>query len=388
MISYIIVFVSRALEYNPKKKSKIFMLLEQIQEQLRTLTPEIETITQFWKTAQFEDTYTRLKQESEQESFWQNPQQTQITKELHHLNNQREQYQQILENYRDLSELAPLFEHDPQELQKIAHDLNALRKTILTFKVGLLLSDMQDSSNCFLSINAGAGGTESQDWSEMMLRMYIRFCERNKLTTQIIDYQSGEGAGIKSAVLFITGKNPYGLLKSEQGVHRLVRVSPFDANARRHTSFCAITVTPEVPEVEVTVDPSDLRIDTYRASGAGGQHVNKTESAVRITHLPSGIVVQCQSDRSQIKNKETALKMLKAQLAQKARDEQMAKNAAIEKKKIEWGSQIRSYILHPYKMVKDHRTDIDSPQPDLVLDGDLMPFIEAYLIQLGKTKKL
>jgi peptide chain release factor 2 len=178
----------------------------------------------------------------------------------------------------------------------------------------------------------------------------------------------------------------FGLLKGEQGIHRLVRISPFDANKRRHTSFAAVTLTPEVPEVELTINPADLRIDTYRAGGAGGQHVNKTESAVRITHMPSGIVVQCQNERSQIQNRETAMKMLKAKLAQKQKEEQDAKNAAIEKKKIEWGSQIRSYVLHPYKMVKDHRTEHESPQPDLVLDGELMDFIESYLIWAGKGK--
>jgi peptide chain release factor 2 len=201
-----------------------------------------------------------------------------------------------------------------------------------------------------------------------------------------VDHQVGEAAGIKSATLFIRGKNAYGLLKGEQGIHRLVRISPYDANKRRHTSFSAVSISPEVPEVEITIDPNDLRIDTFRSGGAGGQHVNKTESAIRITHIPTGTVVQCQNERSQVQNKETAMKMLRAKLAQKQKTEQAAKDAAIEKKSIEWGSQIRSYVLHPYKMVKDHRTDYESPQPDLVLDGDLTPFIESYLIWLGKQQ--
>ena len=218
----------------------------------------------------------------------------------------------------------------------------------------------------------------------MLLRMYLRFCEREKLTTQMMDYQAGEEAGIKSATLYIKGKNAYGLLKGEAGIHRLVRISPFDSNKRRHTSFAATSVTPEVPEVEIVIDPNDLRIDTYRASGAGGQHVNKTDSAVRITHLPTNIVVQCQNQRSQLQNRETALKMLKSKLVQKQKKEQDDLQAAQEKKQIGWGSQIRSYVLHPYKMVKDHRTNTESPQPDLVLDGDLINFIESYLITQSK----
>ncbi len=253
-----------------------------------------------------------------------------------------------------------------------------------SFKVELLLNAPDDSSNCFLSINAGAGGTESQDWADMLLRMFLRFCERQKFNVSIVDYQSGEEAGIKSATLFIRGKNVYGLLKSESGIHRLVRISPFDSAKRRHTSFSAVSLTPEAPEVEITIDPNDLRIDTYRAGGAGGQHVNKTDSAVRITHIPTNIVVQCQNERSQTQNKVTAMKMLQAKLVQRQKEEEKAKQAGREKKKIEWGSQIRSYVLHPYKMVKDHRTNIESPQPDLVLDGDLMKFIESYLIWAGK----
>jgi peptide chain release factor 2 len=215
--------------------------------------------------------------------------------------------------------------------------------------------------------------------------MYLRFCEDNDLNTQLVDYQPGEQAGIKSATLFIKGKNAYGLLRSEHGVHRLVRISPYDAAKRRHTSFAAVSTMPEAVTQNINIDPNDLRIDTYRAGGAGGQHVNKTESAVRITHLPTNIVVQCQDGRSQHQNKDTAMKMLMAKLAQKQKDEALAHAASIEKKTIEWGSQIRSYVLHPYKMVKDHRTDYESPQPDKVLDGDLMPFIEAYLLSQAKA---
>lgn len=356
------------------------MLLDELREALKALEPDIATIKAYWKNSNAEKDYAALDQQANQEDFWQNPRQAEISKQLHAVRQQREQYQTIINLYKELNELIELFDQDETELQKLKKEINDLRKTVSAFKVSLLLNEQDDDSNCFLSINAGAGGTESQDWAEMLLRMYMRFCEREKKEVSMVDYQQGEEAGIKSATLFIKGTNAHGLLKSEQGIHRLVRISPFDSNKRRHTSFAAVTATPEAPEIAVTIDPKDLRIDTYRASGAGGQHVNKTDSAVRITHLPTNIVVQCQNERSQTQNKETAMKMLKAKLIQKQKDEQIAKEAAVEKKKIEWGSQIRSYVLHPYKMVKDHRTNVESPQPDLVLDGDLMEFIESFLI--------
>ena len=360
------------------------MLFDELQEQLKALDPDITTIKTFWANAGIEHSYQQLHTQSLQEDFWQNPQQAKILKELQRIKLQREQYQSIIQTSQEMAELIDLFKNEENELKKLQTDMRALRKSVLGFKVSLLLHEEQDSSNCFLNINSGAGGTESQDWAEILLRMFIRFCERENFHAQILDYQVADGAGIKSATVFVKGKNVYGLLKGEQGIHRLVRISPFDANKRRHTSFAAVSVTPEVAEVEIDIDPKDLRIDTYRAGGAGGQHVNKTESAVRITHMPSGIVVQCQNERSQIQNRETSMKMLMAKLAQKQKDEQDAKSAAIERKKIEWGSQIRSYVLHPYKMVKDHRTDHESPQPDLVLDGEIMDFIESYLIWAGK----
>ncbi len=362
------------------------MLFDDISEQLKAIEPDIATIKSYWQNAKLEEQYQKLHATSEREDFWQSPDQTTILKELQRVRTQREHYIYVTQTYQDTLDLLSLFKDDEQELQKLAAETHLLRKAITAFKIALLMNDPQDTANCFLSINSGAGGTESQDWAEGLLRMYVRFCEREKLSVEVVDYQGGEEAGIKSAALFIKGKNPYGLLKGEQGVHRLVRISPYDANKRRHTSFAGVTIAPEVAEVEIVIDPNDLRIDTYRAGGAGGQHVNKTDSAVRITHLPTNIVVQCQNERSQGQNKEIAMKMLKAKLYQKQKDEQDAKNAAIERKKIEWGSQIRSYVLHPYKMVKDHRTDMESPQPELVLDGDLMEFIEAYLIDLHEKE--
>lgn len=361
------------------------MLFEELQEQLKNLEPDIEIIKTSWLISGFDTRHNELKQTTITEDFWKNPNQTAILQELQKIKLLKEQYDYIIHNHKELNELLNLFSQDNNELEKIKPDITLLKKTVEKFKIGLLLNNEQDDNNCFLSINAGAGGTESQDWAELLLRMFIRFCEREKFNVQTIDYQSGEEAGIKSATLFIKGNKPYGFLKSEQGIHRLVRISPFDSNKRRHTSFAAVSVTPEMPDIAINIDPNDLRIDTYRASGAGGQHVNKTDSAVRITHIPTNIVVQCQNERSQLQNKATALKMLHAKLAQKAKDEQDEAQSKIEKKKIEWGSQIRSYVLHPYKMVKDHRTNLESPQPELILDGDILPFIEAYLIWLKKN---
>lgn len=355
------------------------MLIDDLNEQLKLIEPNILLIKEYWENAKIPNQLTELQILSQAPDFWQK---TTEAKLLQKLQDQLDTYNSMLNGYQELGELITLFENDESELKKLQTDIYALNKVVRDFKINLLLDGPDDGSNCFLNINAGAGGTESQDWANILLRMYVRFCERNKLTAQILDLQNGEEAGIKSATLFIKGKNPYGILKTEAGVHRLVRVSPFDSNQRRHTSFASVQVTPEAPDVEVNIDPKDLRIDTYRAGGAGGQHVNKTDSAVRITHLPTNIVVQCQSERSQLQNKETAMKMLMAKLLQKQKDEADAKKAAIEKKKIEWGSQIRSYVLHPYKMIKDHRTDFESSQPDLVLDGELMPFIERSLIWL------
>ena len=250
-------------------------------------------------------------------------------------------------------------------------------------EVASLLSDSNDNSHSLLTINAGAGGTESCDWASMLLRMYIRYAESKGWEVTFHDMQEGDEAGIKSATIEISGEKVYGLLKGESGVHRLVRISPFDSNARRHTSFASIYLSAVIDDtIEVSIDPSDLRIDTYRASGAGGQHVNRTDSAVRITHKTSGIVVQCQSQRSQHQNKDTAMKMLRSKLYEKELEKRKQEQSELEagKSEIGFGSQIRSYVLHPYKMVKDHRTSLESHAPQKVLDGDITEFITAYLV--------
>ncbi len=356
------------------------MLAEQLKDTLKSAAPDMITIKAYWDNSGLEKRFAELEAQVTQENFWQHPDRNAISKELQAIRSKRDQYQLITGSYDELLELVDLFASEEAELEKLNPDITSLTRAIRAFKIELLLQDESDKAPCFFSINAGAGGTESQDWANILLRMFTRFCEHQGLKAKIIDYQAGEEAGIKSATLFIKGKNPFGLLKSEHGIHRLVRISPFDSAKRRHTSFAGVHVMPEAQDVELTIEPKDLRIDTYRSSGAGGQHVNTTDSAVRITHIPSGIVTQCQNERSQLQNRETAMKMLKAKLAQKQKEDQLAERAKIEKKKIEWGSQIRSYVLHPYKMVKDHRTGVESPQPDLVLDGQLMPFIEGYLV--------
>ena len=279
-------------------------------------------------------------------------------------------------------------EEDDSLLGECEAIVTSLKKQLEAAELKAMLSGESDGNNAILAINSGAGGTESQDWAEMLLRMYIRWGERNDYKAEVLDMQYGEEAGIKSATVNFTGDYAYGYLKAEIGVHRLVRISPFDSNKRRHTSFASVFVYPEVAEdVEVEINPDDLKIDVYRASGPGGQGVNTTDSAVRITHQPTGIVVQCQNERSQHKNKASAMKVLRSRLheveMEKKDEEKKAKEK--DKKKIEWGSQIRSYVLHPYRMAKDLRTGVEMGNVDAVLDGDLGRFIEAYLLKENVT---
>lgn len=274
-------------------------------------------------------------------------------------------------------------ESDEDTYQELIEQLNTLQQIANDFELKMLLSGEFDANNAILELHPGAGGTESQDWGEMLLRMYQRFADKKGFKVETVDYLPGDEAGIKSVTLLIKGHNAYGYLKAEKGVHRLVRISPFDSSGRRHTSFVSCEVTPEFDNdnIEIEINSEDIKIDTYRASGAGGQHVNTTDSAVRITHQPTGIVVTCQNERSQIKNREQAMKMLKAKLYQKKIEEQEAELAAIrgEQKEIGWGSQIRSYVFHPYAMVKDHRTNAETGNTNAVMDGDIDLFIDAYL---------
>ncbi len=273
-------------------------------------------------------------------------------------------------------------ENDEELFEELAEALAILRKRINDFELQMLLSEPYDANNAMLELHPGAGGTESQDWASMLLRMYQRWAERKGFSVETLEYLPGEEAGVKSVTLLIKGHNAYGYLKAEKGVHRLVRISPFDSSGRRHTSFVSCDVTPEMSDdVDIEIRTEDIKVDTYRASGAGGQHINTTDSAVRITHLPTNTVVTCQNERSQIKNREAAMKMLKSKLYQLEIEKQQQELAAIrgEQKEIGWGSQIRSYVFHPYSMVKDHRTNVEVGNTQSVMDGDLDPFIDAYL---------
>jgi peptide chain release factor 2 len=333
-----------------------------------------------------------LEEKSQAAGFWNDNLKAQaILRELDRKKNIVTRWKALYKETDELLELAELAESekDEQALQAIAEQSTQLGTAIEDFEFKSILSGEDDAKNTILEIHPGAGGTESQDWAQMLYRMYLRFSETKGYQTDILDYQSGEEAGIKSVTIEIKGEFAYGYLKAESGVHRLVRISPFDFNKRRHTSFASVHVIPEVEDsISVDVKDEEIRIDTFRASGAGGQNVNKVSSAVRITHFPTGIVVQCQTERSQHKNKESAMKILRSRLYQHYTEIEKAKQAQKEpdKKKIEWGSQIRSYVFHPYNLVKDHRTDIETSNIQAVMDGDLDKFIYGYLSDPERKK--
>ena len=321
----------------------------------------------------------------EEPDFWNDPERsTKLMKEAKNLKDTVEGFKKLETDYEEIGLMIEMGneENDPSVIPEVEEMIKAFEEKLENLRIGTLLTGEYDSANAILRLNAGAGGTESCDWCGMLYRMYCRWADSKGFSTEVLDFLDGEEAGIKSVTVQINGENAYGYLRSEHGVHRLVRISPFNAAGKRQTSFVSCDVMPDIEEdLDVEIDPDDLRIDTYRSSGAGGQHVNKTSSAIRITHLPTGIVVQCQNERSQFQNKDKAMQMLKAKLYMLKQQENAEKLSVIrgDVKEIGWGSQIRSYVLQPYTMVKDHRTGCESGNAQAVLDGGLDPFISAYL---------
>lgn len=317
--------------------------------------------------------------------FWDDPNKAQATmQEMNALKAGVDKLASLRSEHEDLTVLWQMAMEDDDTSQTAELDqlIHKLKHELETLEIEQLLSGEYDANNAILTLHAGAGGTEAQDWTQMLLRMYARWAERNGYKVETLDLLPGDEAGVKSATLLISGHNVYGYLKSEKGVHRLVRISPFDSNARRHTSFAACDVMPEIADtVEININPADLKVDTYRASGAGGQHINKTDSAVRMTHLPTGVIVQCQTQRSQIQNREQCMRMLRSKLFELERQKQAEEKAELagDYQAIEWGSQIRSYVFHPYNMVKDHCTNAETGNTQAVMDGELELFTEAYL---------
>ncbi|MDP7272952.1 MAG: peptide chain release factor 2 [Candidatus Marinimicrobia bacterium] len=329
-------------------------------------------------------TLEKLQAKSSDSNFWDDSQRaSSILKKISRIEKEIGFWQDLGRRHDDMEILFEFAEAGETDFNEIQTELNSYESNIEEIEVRLLLGNPEDTQNAIITIHPGAGGTESQDWAQMLYRMYTRWAERQDFKVELIDLQPGEEAGIKDVTFEVSGDYAFGLSKAEAGVHRLVRISPFDSNSRRHTSFASVFVYPAVnEEIEIDINPTDLRIDTYRASGAGGQHVNKTDSAVRITHIPSGIVAQCQNQRSQHKNKSQAMKILKARLYQAELEKEKEKNKELEDQKMDigWGSQIRSYVFHPYNMVKDHRTKEETGNIQAIMDGDLNKFIRAFLL--------
>jgi peptide chain release factor 2 len=353
-------------------------------ELLKTLTIKMKNITDVIQPQKIQERLKEIQLLEESQNFWDDAAHAAIIqKEKTQLERKLEKYNKTffaISDACDLYEMAKE-ESDDDTINTLYEDAPKLENSIRSMEISVLLSGADDNKNAILTIHPGAGGTESQDWASMLLRMYRRFAERNGYEVEILDYQVGDEAGIKDASLIIKGENAYGYLKVENGIHRLVRISPFDSNAKRHTSFTSVMVSPEVDDdIDIVIEDKDIRIDTYRASGAGGQHVNKTESAIRITHIATGIVVQCQNDRSQHKNKATAMKMLKSRLYELELEKQQAIKDGVEKSEIGWGHQIRSYVLAPYQQVKDTRSNEAYSNVSAILDGDIDEILEGVLI--------
>ncbi len=353
-------------------------------ELLKSLQNKCDNIALIIKPEKIKQELERIEKEQEDPNFWQDVLKARDTnKEKVRLNRLLETYQKTKNSLDESVELFELAQNDNDEvtLSLLYEEAHVLEHSVQKVEIEIMLSGENDASNAIITIQPGAGGTESQDWASILYRMYLRWAERRGFKSEILDYQDGEEAGIKGVAFIIKGENAYGYLKNESGVHRLVRISPFDANAKRHTSFASVQISPELDDdIDIEIDEKDVRYDYYRASGAGGQHVNKTESAVRITHFPTGIVVQCQNDRSQHKNKASALKMLKSKLYELELEKQQSSAKNEEKSEIGWGHQIRSYVLAPYQQVKDARSNTAYSNVEAILDGDIDAILEGVLI--------
>ncbi|MGF2144324.1 peptide chain release factor 2 [Vagococcus fluvialis] len=361
------------------------MELHEIKSSLDMLSEKIKNFRGSLDLEDLEEQIAETESMMAEPGFWDDSQKAQtIIDKSNQLKAQYETFNELTTGFENLQLMVEMLdeESDEEMFKELVTDHDQFKKKIEDFELSELLSEEYDHNNAIIEFHPGAGGTESQDWGSMLLRMYMRWADSKGYEVETIDYQAGDEAGIKSVTLMIKGFNAFGYLKSERGVHRLVRISPFDSNSRRHTSFCSIDVMPELTDdVSIEIKSDDLKVDTYRASGAGGQHVNKTDSAVRITHIPSGVIVASQAQRSQLKNREQAMSMLKAKLYQieMEKKEQEAASIRGEQLEIGWGSQIRSYVFHPYSMVKDHRTNYEVGNTQAVMDGDIDGFIDAYL---------
>jgi len=357
-------------------------------ELLKSLTNKMENITNIVKPDDLQGRLDEIEQMQQDPDFWND------AAKAAKISQEKTRTERILETYNNandaLADAKEYFElakseKDEETLEMLFEDAESLEEHIKALEVQMMLSGEHDSNNAIVSIHPGAGGTESQDWASMLYRMYLRWAERHGFKTEVLDYQPGEEAGIKDVSFIIKGENAYGYLKVENGIHRLVRISPFDSNAKRHTSFTSVMVSPEIDDdIDIEIEEKDIRIDTYRSSGAGGQHVNTTDSAIRITHIPTGIVVQCQNDRSQHKNKASAMKMLKSRLYEYEMEKKQAELDGVEKSEIGWGHQIRSYVLQPYQQVKDTRSNQAFTNVDAILDGDIDKLLEGVLIAQAK----
>ncbi len=374
--------------YNGKLKTPLIKVLfvdnYTYSELLKSLQNKCDNIALIIKPEKIKQELERIEKEQEDPNFWQDVLKARDTnKEKVRLNRLLETYQKTKNSLDESIELFELAQNDNDEvtLSLLYEEAPVLEHSVQKVEIEIMLSGENDASNAIITIQPGAGGTESQDWASILYRMYLRWAERRGFKSEILDYQDGEEAGIKGVAFIIKGENAYGYLKNENGVHRLVRISPFDANAKRHTSFASVQISPELDDdIDIEIDEKDVRYDYYRASGAGGQHVNKTESAVRITHFPTGIVVQCQNDRSQHKNKASALKMLKSKLYELELEKQQSNAKNEEKSEIGWGHQIRSYVLAPYQQVKDARSNTAYSNVEAILDGDIDAILEGVLI--------